>query len=53
MPTDADVILITNGHHDHIESAPDLIRASTKQNAKIVSNGEVNSFLDSKRPTAS
>ena len=41
IPTDADLVLVTHGHFDHSINAPDLIKASTKPDAKIVCNYEL------------
>ena len=38
---DADLILVTHGHYDHSASAPDLLKKSKKDNARIVANYEI------------
>lgn len=48
MPTDADFILISHGHFDHISSAPALVMASTKPGVKLISNGEIYSYFEHK-----
>lgn len=46
VPTDADYVLVTHGHYDHINSAPDLIKASTKPGAKLISTPEIHAFFN-------
>ena len=41
VPEDANLVLVTHGHFDHSTSAPDIIKASKKENAKAVSNFEI------------
>lgn len=48
MPTDADFVLLTHGHFDHITSAYPLVMASTKPNVKLISIGEVHYFFEHK-----
>ena len=38
---DADLMLITHGHFDHASSAPDIVKGSKKEGAKIVANWEI------------
>ena len=45
MPDDADLFLISHGHFDHSASAHEFIKASKKENAKIVSNYEICNFV--------
>ena len=44
MPTDADLILITHGHFDHAQHAPDLQKASTKEECKISCGFELSNY---------
>ena len=45
IPTDADLILITHGHWDHSQHAPDLQKASTKEGCKILAAYELCMFF--------
>ena len=38
---DTDLMLVTHGHFDHSSSAPEIVKSSTKENARIVSNFEI------------
>ena len=38
---DADLMLVTHGHFDHASSAPDIVKGSKKEGAKIVANWEI------------
>ena len=44
MPEDADLVLVSHGHFDHAGSAPDLIKASKKEEVKVVANYEIFTF---------
>ena len=44
MPTDADLILISHGHFDHAAHAPDIQKASTKEECKIACCYELGQF---------
>ncbi|CDW90903.1 beta-lactamase-like protein [Stylonychia lemnae] len=44
VPNDADLVLITHGHFDHSSSAPGIIKASSKKEAKIICNYELFQF---------
>ena len=44
MPDDADLVLVSHGHFDHAGSAPDIIKASKKEGAKVVCNYEIFNF---------
>jgi L-ascorbate metabolism protein UlaG (beta-lactamase superfamily) len=45
VPTDADLVLVTHGHFDHSVSAPALVKASTKKDAKIYTNGDIGKYF--------
>jgi L-ascorbate metabolism protein UlaG (beta-lactamase superfamily) len=44
IPKDADLILVTHGHFDHASSAPDLLKASVKNDAKIACIFEIGQY---------
>lgn len=44
-PDDADIILVTHGHFDHSASAPDLVKASKKPDARIICNYEIGNYF--------
>ena len=48
LPSDANLILLTHGHFDHIGSAHLLAQASTKPSVKLVSNGEISTYMETK-----
>jgi L-ascorbate metabolism protein UlaG (beta-lactamase superfamily) len=53
VPTDADLILITHGHFDHSASAPAILAASKKENAKIACIYEIGMFYENVSGVAS
>ena len=44
IPKDADLILVTHGHFDDASSAPDLLKASVKNDAKIACIFEIGQY---------
>lgn len=44
VPDDADLILVTHGHFDHSINAPDLVKSSKKEGAKIICNFEIGTY---------